>query len=178
MPERVPSRAADLLTLTKSRITLMVVVTAAAGFLLASEAGRFDWPLLWWTLAGTAATAAGSSALNQVWERDPDGRMRRTERRPIPAGRLHPDGALAVGVVLVLLGLVVLLVKVNALTAALGAATVLGYVFAYTPLKKRTSLATVVGAAPGAVPPMMGWAAVRDDLGLGAWAFFGILFCW
>ncbi|HEX4953310.1 MAG TPA: heme o synthase [Thermoanaerobaculia bacterium] len=172
------SLAADLAELTKSRITILVVVTAAAGYLLASG-DRSLWQAHFaWTLLGTALLAAGASALNQVLERDLDALMQRTMHRPLPAGRLDPDVALGVGAALVVAGLAVLVQTTNLLTAALGAATVLAYLFLYTPLKRKTSLATVVGAVPGAIPPMMGWAAVRDDVAPGAWALFGILFCW
>lgn len=171
------ARLADFVELTKPRISFMVVVTAAAGFFLAAEADvsllRLSWALL-----GTALLASGASALNQVLERRLDARMRRTAQRPVPTGRVDVDVALAFGVTLVVLGVVELVLIVNLLTAFLGAATVAGYAFVYTPLKRVTSLATVVGAVPGAIPPMMGWAAERDALGAGAWALFGILFFW
>jgi protoheme IX farnesyltransferase len=169
-------RLADLVELTKPRIATMVMVMAAAGFFLAS-AGDLTLRLLP-ALLGTGLLAAGAGALNHVWERDVDARMRRTANRPLPSGRMDPDVALAFGVVLVLAGLASLALLVNPLTALLGAATVAGYVFVYTPMKRFTSLATVVGAVPGAMPPLMGWAAVRDGLGPGAWALFGLLFLW
>ena len=160
----------------------MVVVTAAAGFLLAGPPAGLSrstgWVLLVSTLAGTGLLAAGSAALNQLFERETDSRMRRTANRPLPTGRIGPEAALAFAFGLVLLGLVVLLALTNLLTASLGALTVAGYVFVYTPMKRLTSLATVVGAVPGALPPMMGWAAARGELGLGAWALFGLLFFW
>jgi|CXWL01.1.fsa_nt_gi protoheme IX farnesyltransferase len=175
-------RFADLVELTKPRITLMVVVTAAVGFLLADNASggenRLPLGLLFHTLFGTGMVAASGSALNQVIERDLDGRMARTSRRPLPARRLDPELALAFGVLLGLLGLAYLDFLVNPLTALLGASTLAGYLFVYTPLKRVSSLATIVGAAPGAVPPLMGWAGYANDLAPGAWAMFGILFVW
>lgn len=175
-------RFADLVELTKPRITLMVVVTAAVGFLLADNAsggeGRLPLGLLFHTLFGTGMVAASGSALNQVIERDLDGRMARTSRRPLPARRLDPELALGFGVLLGLLGLAYLDFLVNPLTALLGASTLAGYLFVYTPLKRVSSLATIVGAAPGAVPPLMGWAGYANDLAPGAWAMFGILFVW
>lgn len=176
--------AALYLELTKPRITFMVLVTAAAGFVLAhgglavAATGPLPWALLLHALAGTGLVAASGSALNMVMEREHDGRMRRTASRPLPAGRLDPDRALAFGVALGVAGLLWLAVAVNLLTAVLGAATLAGYVFVYTPMKRVSSLATVVGAAPGAMPPVMGWAAYTGELGPGAWALFGILFFW
>jgi protoheme IX farnesyltransferase len=167
----------DLLGLTKSGITAMVALSAAAGMLVASTRPA---PLALWlhTLLGTALVAAGASALNQVVERDYDALMRRTAGRPIPAGRLHPDLALLCGVVLALLGLGQLALGANLLAALLAAGTLAGYVFVYTPFKRVSSLATVVGAVPGAVPPLIGWAAVRGDLPAPAWLLFALLFFW
>ncbi|HMB55483.1 MAG TPA: heme o synthase [Thermoanaerobaculia bacterium] len=173
----VAVRFADLVELTKPRITSMVAVTAAAGFVMASP-GRLDWLLLAHALLGTSLVASGAAALNQVVERGVDARMRRTARRPLPAGRLHPDVALLWAVSLSVVGVTWLALAVNLLTALLGALTLAGYVFVYTPMKRLSSLATVVGAVPGAVPPMMGWAAARDLLEPGAWALFAILFLW
>ncbi|HVT59091.1 MAG TPA: heme o synthase [Thermoanaerobaculia bacterium] len=174
---------ADLAAMTKPGITAMVVLTAGLGFLLAGRQGG-SWQvahplrLLLATLLGTGLVAGGASALNQVLEREADGKMRRTAGRPLPAGRLAPDLALLYGVALAVGGMVGLALLVNTLTALLGAAALAGYVFVYTPLKKVSSLATVVGALPGAIPPMMGWTAVRDDFGLAAWVLAGILFFW
>ncbi len=172
-----PSRAADFLELTKPRITALVVVTAAIGLFLASD-GAVGPGLALAALAGTALVAAGGSALNHVLERDTDALMQRTARRPLPAGRLDPDRALVFGVGISVAGLVLLTTAVNLLTALLGAAALAGYVFVYTPLKRVSSLATVVGAVPGAIPPVMGWAAARDSLEPGAAVLFGILFLW
>ena len=170
-------RTADLVELAKPRITLMVALTAGAGFALAS-AESIDAVRLAHTMTGTALLAAGASALNQVWERQSDGLMRRTADRPLPAGRLQPDFALAFGALLAFTGMLQLALAVNALTALLGAATLAAYVFVYTPLKRVTSLATVIGAIPGATPPMMGWAGARGEVELGAWVLFSLLFLW
>jgi protoheme IX farnesyltransferase len=170
-------RLRDLMGLTKSGITAMVAVSAASGMLVASASPA---PLALWvhTLLGTALVAAGASALNQVVERDYDALMRRTAGRPIPSGRLHPDLALFCGVLLAVGGLAELAWGANLLAALLAAGTLAGYVFVYTPLKRVSSLATVVGAVPGAVPPLIGWAAVRGDLTAPAWALFALLFFW
>ena len=167
----------DLKILTKSGITIMVVVSAAVGILLAS---REPIPLWLWfhTLFGTGLVSAGSSALNQVVERDLDARMNRTAQRPIPSGRVHPDIALMIGVLLAVAGIAELSLAVNLLTALLAGGTLAGYVFIYTPMKRWNSLATIVGAIPGAVPPMIGWAAVRGEIEAGAWALFALLFFW
>lgn len=170
-------RGADLVELAKPRITLMVALTAGAGFALASGPS-IDAARLAHTMEGTALLAAGASALNQVVERDSDRLMRRTADRPLPAGRMHPDAALALGALLAFSGMFELALAVNALTALLGAATLAAYVFVYTPLKRVSSLATVVGAVPGAAPPMMGWAGARGELELGAWVLFALLFLW
>src|SRR5579864_9070893 len=154
-----PQALADLAEMTKPGITLMVALTTALGFLLAG--GAVLSLQLAASLLGTCLVAAGASVLNQFWERASDALMRRTAGRPLPAGRLDPDLALLFGVTLGIAGLLELALAVNALTAALGAAALAGYVFVYTPLKKVSSLATVVGAIPGALPPMMGWCAVR-----------------
>ncbi len=176
-PARQSRLVSDLSVLTKPRITTMVVLTTGMGFLLA-EQGPISFWLLVHTLVGTGLVSAGASALNQVLERERDARMRRTLDRPVPSGRMHPDLALLWGVALGIAGLGYLALKVNLLTALLGVAALGGYVFVYTPLKPVTSLSTLVGAIPGAIPPMMGWAAVRDQVGLPAWVLFGILFFW
>jgi heme o synthase len=170
-----PSRAADFVELTKPRITALVLLTAAVGYAVAGRgfsAGAF---LLF--LVGTALVCGGASALNQYLEREADARMVRTSRRPIPAGRLRPDDARNFGMAISAVGLLIL-AAVNPLTLALGAVSLLLYVFAYTPLKRVTSLCTVVGAVPGALPPLMGWAAARGTLGAAGWALFAILFLW
>jgi heme o synthase len=170
-------RLADLVEMTKPGITLMVVLTAGLGFLLAAP-DRIPFTLLVHALLGTALVSGGASVLNQVLERDVDARMRRTADRPLPAGRLDPDRALLFGVALAVGGLLELAFAVNLLTALLGVAALAGYVFVYTPLKRVSSLATVIGAVPGAIPPMMGWSALRNQLDPAAWVLFGILFFW
>lgn len=170
-------RWSDLLEMTKPRITFMVVLTAAVGFIL-PHAGPLPLALFFNVLVATGLVASGASVLNQVLERDTDALMERTADRPLPAGRMDPDLALAFGVALSVLGVVYLAVAVNLLTALLGVAAVAGYVFVYTPLKRVSSLSTIVGAVPGAIPPMMGWTAVRDAVEPGAWVLFGILFLW
>lgn len=180
-PSPLPAsvRLSDLFELVKPGITLMVVLTAGLGFLLAEREGlSFSFVLLVHTLLGTALVSGGASVLNQVLEQDIDARMRRTAGRPLPAGRMAPDAALLFGVGLGVAGLLELALAVNLLTALLGAVALAGYVFVYTPLKRISSLATVIGAVPGAIPPMMGWSAVRDQLDPAAWVLFGILFFW
>jgi protoheme IX farnesyltransferase len=176
-PIPLSARLSDLAELTKPGITLMVVLTAGLGFLLA-EQERISFLLLVHTLLGTGLVSAGASALNQVIERETDALMRRTSQRPLPAGRMDPDTALLFGVVLGVAGLAELALAVNLLTALLGAVALAGYVFVYTPLKRLSSLATIIGAVPGAIPPMMGWSAVRNDIDLASWVLFGILFFW
>ncbi len=167
----------DLLTLTKVRIALLVLVATAAGYYLAAP-GPIDAGRLALALLGTALLAAGSAALNQVIERGPDARMERTAGRPIPAGRISAGAALAFGLGLGAAGFAILYFGANATTAALGAATFVSYVAVYTPLKRFTWVATIVGAVPGALPPVMGWTAAGGALGPEAWSHFGILFVW
>jgi heme o synthase len=163
--------------LAKPRIVSMVLVTAALGFFLGGH-GIHSPVLLFWTLLGTALTAGGASALNQYLERDADGRMERTRNRPLPAGVLSPNQALSFGIYSVLAGVVLLLWQVNLLTAFLALLTAFLYVLVYTPMKRRSWLNTLVGAVPGALPPMGGWAAATGSVDLGAWVLFLILFLW
>ena len=166
--------------LTKPRMNFLILVTTAVGFYLAAGPGGL-WQRAWLfaaTLVGTALTAAGASVLNQFVERDADALMPRTRRRPLPAGLLSPAFALASGVALGLVGTAWLALLVNPLTAALGAFTLLSYVLVYTPMKRRTPWCTLVGAVPGAIPPMMGFTAVEGTISPGAWALFAILFVW
>ena len=173
----VRRRTADFLLLAKPRVVLMVLVTTAVGFHLGTL-GRPDPLLLLHVLFGTGFAAAGALALNQFLERDLDGRMRRTERRPLPDRRLEPRDALWFGLPLVLLGPAYLALTVNALSAGVTALTAASYLLAYTPLKRRTPLCTLLGAIPGALPPVTGWVAARGTLGVEAWILFGILFLW
>jgi protoheme IX farnesyltransferase len=168
---------ADYAQLVKPRLTLMVLFTVAIGFLLGTV-GTLDVALLLHTLFGTALVAAGASALNQWLERDSDGLMRRTQNRPLPAGRMTASTVLRFGVVLSCLGLVYLALVVQPLSAAVVAVTLASYVFAYTPLKRRTTFNTLIGAVPGALPPVIGWTAATGTIGVEASVLFLILFLW
>jgi protoheme IX farnesyltransferase len=170
-------RAADFLALTKPRVVLMVLVTTLVGFYLGST-GPLDWTRLIHTLWGTALAGGGTLALNQFLERSVDARMRRTRGRPLPDGRLGPAEALVFGSLVALAGLGSLAITVDAGTAAVTAAIVVLYLGVYTPLKVVTPLAMVIGAVPGALPPVTGWMAARGELGLGAAVLFAILFLW
>jgi len=169
--------AADLVSLTKPRVVVMVLVTTVVGYYVAL-AGTPDYGRLIALVIGTLLAAGGTLALNQYWERDVDALMERTRTRPLPEGRLAPLEALLFGAGLTAAGLAVLALGVGWLATLVTAATFVLYLFAYTPLKLRTALCTIVGAVPGALPPVTGWAAARDDLALGAWVLFGILFLW
>jgi protoheme IX farnesyltransferase len=166
----------DYLELSKSRIVLMVLITTAAGFLFAP--GSVDGMLMLHALIGTALVAAGTNALNQYVEREHDARMHRTRTRPLPAGRITPRAALLFSTAIAIIGTVYLGLAVNWLTAALGAFTLTSYIFVYTPLKRVSTICTLVGALPGAIPPLMGWTAATNHLGTGGWIVFGILFLW
>ena len=171
------ARAGDYVTLAKPRLNLLVVATTLGGYYMASPRGA-GWALLLHTLIGTALVASGASAFNQLLEIESDGLMRRTRARPLPSGRMAPSRAKLFALVLSLVGLAELAYFVNPLAAGVALATLLTYTVFYTPLKKRTSLATVVGGVPGALPPMIGWAAVRQNLSIEAWILFGIVFLW
>jgi protoheme IX farnesyltransferase len=170
------ARVAAYLELTKPRITSLIVLTSAAGFCLASRS--VDYVALLSAMIGIALLSSGIATLNQYMERDLDGLMRRTANRPLPSGKLAPWEALWFGVGLTMLAEVYLALLVNPLTALLGLFVIAGYLFGYTPLKTRTSLSTMVGAFPGAVPPLIGWTAARGDLSVEAWVLFAILFLW
>ena len=169
--------AADWLELTKPRITLLVVFTALVGFVTAAQAPGWS-ALLVAALAGTALVAAGASALNQVLERATDALMHRTRNRPIPAGRIRPAEATLFGALLTGAGLGLLGALCGPLSALVAFATWASYLFLYTPLKRRTHLATLVGAVPGALPPVIGWAAASGRLEPGAFILFAIVFLW
>lgn len=173
-------RAADLLELTKPRITFMVVISAAAGFYLGAGSSELlsNFFRLLNAMLGTALVASGASCLNQVIERESDRWMERTRDRPLPAGRIEPSVALLFGLSLAVAGSAWLWFAANPLTAILGALTLLLYVAVYTPMKRRSSLCTIVGAVPGALPPVMGWTAATGALTAEAWALFSILFFW
>src|SRR4026207_923878 len=170
-------RVAAYAELTKPRITFLIVLTSAAGFALASR-GAVDYVGLFRSLLGIALLSSGIATLNQYAERDLDGLMRRTASRPLPSGKLAPWEALAFGAGITILAEIYLLVLVNPLSALLGLTVIAGYVFAYTPLKTRTTLLTLVGAFPGAVPPLIGWTAARGTISLEGWILFAILFLW
>lgn len=171
------SRANDFVALAKPRLNLLVVASSVVGYVMAggemSDAARVVF-----TIAGTALVAGGASAFNQVIEREPDGLMVRTRQRPLPGGRLEVTESLLFAAVMSLSGLTVLGVGVNLLSAAVAFTTLVTYALVYTPLKRRSSFATVVGAVPGALPPVIGWAAASGSLSAGAWVLFGILFLW
>jgi heme o synthase len=163
--------------LFKARLTFLVLLTTLVGFYIGTV-GPVDYLLMLHTVLGTALVAAGASALNQFWERDLDARMRRTQDRPLPSGRMQPQSVLLIGCACSVIGLAYLAAGVNMLTSALGAISLLTYVFVYTPLKRVTWLNTVVGAVPGGLPPLMGWTAARGHLSADGWALFGILALW
>lgn len=175
--EDVQHRAADFFTLTKPRLNLLVLITTLAGLYLGDPAG-VSIRVLVHTLVGTALVAGGAAALNQVWERRTDSLMKRTSHRPIPAGRLGVVEGAWFGALLSLVGLVELAINVNTISALVAAATLGSYVLLYTPLKVRSPLSTLVGAVPGALPPVIGWAAATGEIGLPAVVLFGIVFCW
>ena len=171
------SRAGAYLTLTKPDVSLLVLMTTAAGYYMGAR-GPVDWLRLAHTVFGTMLIAAGTAALNHYVERESDRYMRRTASRPLPSGLLQPVEALVFGVALAIAGTADLWVSSGWLASALGVITCLSYLLAYTPLKKKTVWATFIGAFPGAVPPMIGWAAATGSLDRGAWALFAILFLW
>ena len=170
-------RAMDFVVLTKPRVLVMILTTTFIGFYLGSPEMP-DYLRLFSTLVGTGLAAAGTLALNQFLERDIDALMDRTRSRPLPGGRLAPAEALLFGTIITLLGLGTLLLAVGPLPALVTAVTVALYLFAYTPLKLRTSLCMVVGAIPGALPPVTGWVAARGEPSIEAWVLFSILFLW
>src|SRR5947207_4496753 len=165
----------DLVELVKARLTLLVLLTTAVGFYLGAE-GPINFAALLHTVFGTAAAAAGAAALNQWWEYKLDAMMQRTRSRPVPAGRMRPQAAVVFGTALSIFGVAYLALVCNALSAALAAITIIIYIFAYTPLKRISTFNTALGAVPGALPPMIGWAAARGTLNAGAWTLFAILF--
>ena len=166
---------ADCLELVKARLTFLVLLTTFCGFYLA---GGRDLALGIHLLLGTACVACSAAILNQLIEKEWDAEMQRTANRPIPGGRISPAAALWSGFALGLGGLLYLFYAVNLLTAALAAVTLGSYLYVYTPLKRITHLNTLVGAIPGALPPLIGWAAVQPRLSVEAWALWAILFCW
>jgi len=175
--EAGPGIVSDLFVLTKARLSLLVIITTFVGFCAASGS-RLDWLLLANAVLGTTLAAASAAVLNQFIESNVDRLMERTRFRPLPSGRVKPAHALALGIAMGVIGVAWLALAVNALSSILAAATILIYIAAYTPLKRRTSLCTIVGAISGAIPPVIGWVAVKPSFDLGAWVLFGILFTW
>ncbi len=171
------SRTNDFVALAKPRLNLLVVASALAGYAMAGGDLSNAFVTVS-TVVGVALVAGGASAFNQVMERVPDSLMRRTRLRPLPDGRLQPIESLVFATALALAGLALLGEVVNLLSAAVALATLLTYAVVYTPLKRRSSFATVVGAIPGALPPVIGWAAARGELSQGAWVLFAIVFLW
>lgn len=173
----VRSRASDFAMLAKPRLNVLVVASALAGYVMGggdmSNAIRVVF-----TVLGTALVAGGASAFNQVIERNPDSQMQRTRSRPVPDGRLQAAESLAFATALSLIGLLILGAGVNLLSAGVALVTLVSYAAVYTPLKRRTSFSTVIGAVPGALPPVIGWAAARGALSEGGWVLFAIVFLW
>jgi heme o synthase len=170
----------DYWGLTKPEINFLIAITAAAGFWLGSSAGspHLQWMQFLHTLLGTVLVASGAATLNQLIELRYDAQMRRTARRPLVSGRIAPSHALWFGVLLSVFGVVYLAISTNALASLLSALTLLSYLFLYTPLKRITPLCTLIGAIPGAAPPLIGWAAARGRLDPAAWVLFAIVFLW
>lgn len=167
----------DYAQLTKVRLTMLVLITTLAGFYMGSMES-FDFKPLFHTCFGTALVAAGAAILNQLLERDADAEMKRTRNRPLPAGRIHPNEALVVGFTISVLGLIYLAMQTNLLTAVLAAVTLGTYLYIYTPSKRVTTLNTIIGAVPGALPPLIGWSAAQNNLSPEGWSLFAILFFW
>lgn len=174
------SKVTDFWALTKPEVNSLIVVATFAGFCMAyaSNSGTFPFSLLANTLVGTLLVASGAGTLNQYLERRFDAQMRRTGRRPLAAGRLKPSAVLSFGVVLSTLGSIYLALAVNLLASLLATATVLSYLFVYTPLKRKTPFSTVIGALPGAAAPLIGWAAASGRLSPEAWVLYAVLFLW
>ena len=176
VPRTAGAVVRDYLELSKARIVMMVLITTAAGY--AVGATSFDAILMVHLMLGTALVAGGTNALNQWWERELDARMARTRNRPIPSGRMSQRNALVFSTAISIIGTVWLALAVNPLAAFLAFATLASYLFLYTPLKTRTTLCTIIGAAPGAVPPMIGYAAATGVVDAASWSMFGLMFAW
>src|SRR5215472_2509385 len=167
----------DYIELTKPRITWLILMSTAVGYFFGANGAWKIWQILH-TILGTALIASGTAALNQWYEREADRKMRRTSDRPLPSGRLLAPRALAFGAALSVAGFVELWLGVNLLSALIGAFTLASYLFLYTPMKQRTWWSTTVGAIPGAMPPMIGFAAAAGTLTRESWVLFAILFLW
>ncbi len=170
-------KLAAFLELTKPRIAFMLVLTSAAGFYLGSK-GNFDFLLFINSIIGITLLAFGVATLNQFIERRTDALMERTAKRPIPTNKVSPAEALIFGLILTVSAEIYLAFLVNSLTAILGLVVIVGYVLLYTPLKTKTSASTAIGAIPGAMPPLMGWTSSANEITLGAWVLFALLFLW
>lgn len=170
-------KLAAFLELTKPRIAFMLVLTSAAGFYLGSK-GSFDFLLFINSMIGIVLLAFGVATLNQFIERRTDALMERTAKRPIPTNKVSPAEALIFGLILTVSAEIYLAFLVNTLTAILGLVVIVGYVLLYTPLKTKTSVSTAIGAIPGAMPPLMGWTSSANEITLGAWVLFALLFLW
>lgn len=175
---RTDSRLGDICELVKARLSLLVLSTTLVGFLLGQGSNPISWIVLTATLVGTALSACGAAALNQWWERELDGMMKRTRERPLPAGRMHAADALMFGVFFSAFGVACLVLFVNLLSGVLAALTIAIYVLVYTPMKRITTLNTLVGAIPGALPPLIGWTAATNAMSLPGWVLFAILWFW
>jgi heme o synthase len=171
------SNLSDYVALTKPRLNFLVVVTSAAGYYLGSLASIAWWPMAQ-AVVGTALVAGGAAVLNQVYERDTDGLMRRTLRRPLPDHRVTAGDATIFGLALAAAGIALLALGANWLAASLAVATLVVYLVIYTPMKRRSPASTLVGAIPGALPPLIGWAAARGSVSAGGWTLFAIVFLW
>ncbi len=170
------ARLSDFVALAKPRLNLLVVATAGAGYFLG--AGRLDPAVLFHTIVGTALVAGGAAAFNEIIERDTDALMRRTRTRPLPMQRLEPAPATWFAFTLSVLGLLQLAAGASALAAGVALASLVSYVLIYTPMKRRSPMATLVGGIPGALPPLIGWTAASGELPAGAWVLFAIVFLW
>ncbi len=168
----------DYIELTKPSITWLILMSTGVGYFFGLRGGGWHWHALFHALLGTGLMASGTATLNEWYEREADAKMRRTRMRPIPSGRIAPGNALVFGIALSVLGFLDLLRSVNAAAAWWGLATLLSYLFLYTPLKQRTPHATTIGAFPGAMPPLIGYAAAAGALTAQAWVLFAILFFW
>jgi protoheme IX farnesyltransferase len=177
IPAQSLSRVASYYALTKPDVSFLVVLTTLGGYALGSR-GAMDWPRMAHTVFGTLLVAAGTSALNHYIERESDAHMRRTAARPLPSGALRPAEAMAFGAALVLAGGLYLILFTNVLATLLALAASASYLLIYTPLKSRTTWATLIGGFPGAAPPLVGWAAARGSLDRDAWILFAIAFLW
>lgn len=173
----IQDAAADFPALVKSRLTMLVVITTAAGYAIAWGPNS-SWLTLLHVLLGTSGVAAGAAVLNELLEIKADAKMNRTKDRPLPAGRINPQDALLLGCILSGLGVAYLVMVVNYLSGALALITLFTYIFIYTPMKRVSSWNTVIGAVPGALPPLIGWAAATNELNLESWLYFGLQFCW